>query len=159
MVEAHRIANPGSGEGFFPINKTLIQTQPIRQDPPSTYCIVAYFIFTIYFTLSTVVEQQRAQSSWYQTSFVVWEVRRGVHDEIVSGGGGVTLLPLFFVLGVFLFRKGWESEKAFCLFWRGVIPPRRKSWKMRTAAALLALTISFAGLPHPRSNRPSRRQL
>jgi hypothetical protein len=34
MVEAHQIADPGSGEGLFPINKTLIQTQPIRQDPP-----------------------------------------------------------------------------------------------------------------------------
>ena len=56
MVKAHQIADPGSGEGVFPINKTLIQTQPVPQDPPSTYCIVACFIFTIYFTLSTVVE-------------------------------------------------------------------------------------------------------
>jgi len=44
---------------------------------------------------------------------IVWEVRIGVHDEIVSGQRGMTLLPPFFVLGFFPFQKGWESEKAF----------------------------------------------
>jgi len=36
-------------------------------------------------------------------SIFVWEVRRGVNDEIVSGQGGMTLLPPFFVLGFFPF--------------------------------------------------------
>ena len=39
----------------FPINKPLIQTQPVQQDPPLfAYCI---FIFIINFTQSAVVER------------------------------------------------------------------------------------------------------
>ena len=48
MVEAHRIADPGSGEGVFPINKTLIQTQPVRQDLPLH--IAFAYSYSLYFT-------------------------------------------------------------------------------------------------------------
>jgi hypothetical protein len=81
-----------------------------------------------------------------------------VHWQNCEWAGGMTLLPSFFLLGSFPFRKGWESKKAFCLF-RRVFSPRRRSQKLKTAAAMLALKISFSGLPHPRSNRPSRRRL
>jgi len=38
----------------------------------------------------------------------------------------MTLLPPFFMLGFFPFRKGWESEKAFCLFLEGGFPAQKK---------------------------------
>ena len=77
MVEAHWIADPGSGEGFF--QSINIDSNQARPAGHSLYILhIAYFIFTIYFTQSTVVEQRRARSSWYQTSLVVWEMRRGV---------------------------------------------------------------------------------
>jgi hypothetical protein len=79
-------------------------------------CKFAYFIFTIYFTQSTVVERQQAQSSWYQTSFVVWEVRKGEFT-----GKIVSLHPLFLCWALSPFRKIWESEKAFCLFRKNLI--------------------------------------
>jgi len=125
MVEAHQVADPELGEGFFPINETLIQTQPIWQDPPSTYCIVAYFIFTIYSTLSTVVKRRRARISWYRTSFVVWKVSRGVHNKIVSGRGRMTLLPPFSCWANSPSEKD-GSPRRHSAFFGGGFPPQKK---------------------------------
>ena len=62
MVEAHRIADPGSGEGVFPINKTLIQTQPVRQDPPFAYCIlhISYSLYILHNLVSTSDDELEA---------------------------------------------------------------------------------------------------
>ena len=75
MAEAHRIADQGSWEGFF--NQQTIDSNPACLTGPSPLHI-AYFIFIINFTRSAVVERWRAQSSWYQTSFVGLELRRAV---------------------------------------------------------------------------------
>ncbi len=48
---AHWTANQGSGE-VFPINKPLIQTQPVQQDPP----LFAYCILHIYYKFYTIWE-------------------------------------------------------------------------------------------------------
>ena len=120
----------GIGGCFFSIHKTLIQTQPVRQDPPFTYYIFAYFIFTIYFTQSSVVERQQAQSSWYQTSFIVWEVRRGVHWRNCEWAGGDDPPP-FFRIGLFpLSEKDGSLRRHSAFFGGGSCPPKEslRNW-------------------------------
>ena len=73
--------------------------------------------------------------------------------------GGDEPLPPFFRIGLFLLSEdGWESEKAFDLFGRGGFPPleEKSSEDVNSSSNALALTISVLGLPHPKSNRPSR---
>ncbi len=81
---------------------------------------------------------------------------RSACDEIVNVRGGDDPPPPFFRVGLFpLPKRTMGVREGILPFLEGVFPPRRRSQKMRTAAALLALIISFAGLKHPRSNRPS----
>ena len=79
----------------FPINKH-IDSNPARPAGHSLYILhIAYFIFTLYNTQSTVVEQQRTQISWYRPSFGI-EARAYAQSVLGSGASqlpGASPLP------------------------------------------------------------------
>ena len=79
----------------FPINKH-IDSNPARPAGHSLYILhIAYFIFTLYNTQSTVVERQRAQISWYRPSFGI-EARAYAQSVLGSGASqlpGASPLP------------------------------------------------------------------
>ena len=91
---------------------------------------------------------------------IVWEVRRGGSRRNCEWVGGDEPLPPFFRIGFFSFPKMDGSLRRHSTFFGGGFSPLKESlWRMKTAAAMLALIISILGLPHTKSNRPSRQRL
>ena len=139
MVEAHRIADPGSGEGVFQSIKHWFKPSPSGRT--SLYILhFAYYIFIIFYT--TYCRRATTSSKLLVPNFFCC-LGGGSRRNCEWAGGGWTPSPLF-AHGLFLLSDDWwESEKAFDLFpfWRGVFPPLEESLRrMRTAAAMLLLS-------------------
>jgi len=158
MVEAHQIANPGSGEGVFQSIKHWFKSSPSGRTLPLhiAFCIL-HIHNILHNLLSTSDDELKAPGTELFSLFGRWGEEGA--GKIVSGRGGMNPFPPFFALGFSPSRRWMGVWEAFDLFRRGFPPLEESLRRMKTAAAMLALIISILGLPHPKMNQPSRRWL